>query len=129
MNIRYFPDQAAIEKAKQEDDPLLLMVAFDQQEALLATVDFASDHSTLIRKVGLPDERIDSFFRAILNRQGAEWIFVCPATYKDIPERGSRTDQYLNDGVDAFSAAIQAIGYEVKITIPSRFRWHFDELS
>jgi hypothetical protein len=130
MELRYYPDEKTVRQAVANDDPLLVLVAFDGSEALAANVDDALEHAVLLRKLGLRDTRIDSYFRIVLNKAGADWTFVCPSDYRGIPNRERRIEAFYNDGIGAIAAAIKALGLaDVPVQIPARYRRHFDTLS
>jgi hypothetical protein len=130
MKLRYYPDEKTLRQAVANDDPLLVLVAFDGSEALAANVDDALEHAVLLRKLGLRDTRIDSYFRIVLNKAGADWTFVCPSDYRGIPNRERRIEAFYSDGIGAIAAAIKALGLpDVPVQIPARYRRHFDTLS
>jgi hypothetical protein len=129
MEFKYYPDKKAVNKAIKSNDPLLLLVGFDESEALAANIDDALEHSILLKKLGYKETEIDDFFRVVLNRQGADWTFVCPSGYKGMTARDRRIDAFYNDGISAISKAVKQLGYDVKIDIPARYRRHFDRLS
>jgi hypothetical protein len=129
MNFIYYPDKATVDKAIRSDDPLLLLVGFDEANALVANIDDAMEHSVLLKKLGFKETDIDIFYRIVLNRQGADWTFVCPSGYKKIVDRDRRIDMFYNDGIGVLSKAVKQLGYDVQIDIPERYRRHFDRLS
>jgi hypothetical protein len=128
MDIKYYPDKHAVETATANDDPLLLLTAFDESESLVANIDDALEHHILLKKLGYCETDIDKYFRVVLNRQGADWTFVCPGDYKEIPDRNRRIETFYNAGIDAISRAVSALGYKVHINVPDRYRRHFDTL-
>jgi hypothetical protein len=129
MEFKFFPDKKAVDKAMQADDPLLLLVGFDGAKALVANIDDALEHTVLLKKLGFSETDIDNFFRVVLNRQGADWTFVCPSGYKGIPDRNRRIETFYNDGIPAISKAVKQLGYDVKVDIPARYKRHFGSLS
>lgn len=129
MEIKYYPDKPTVQKAMDNDDPLLMMVKFDGSEILLSNIDDAMEHVVLLRKLNYNELNIDSFFRIIVNKQGADWTFVCPSDYKGIKDRNRRIENFYNDGIDAISKAVRLIGYESPINVPDRYRRHFNSLS
>jgi hypothetical protein len=129
MIFKYYPDKETVEKAIEVDDPLLLLVAFDESSALVANVDDALEHSVLLKKLGHKETELDIFYRVMLNRQGADWTFVCPSDYKGITDRNKRIETFYNNGVLSIAKAIDFLGYKASITIPDRYRRHFDALS
>ena len=129
MEFKYYPEKSAVDNAINADDPLLLLVSFDGTEALVANIDDALEHSVLLKKFGYKETAIDGFFRAVLNRQGADWTFVCPGGYKGIADRDRRIEAFYNDGIAIISKAAGELGYKVDIDIPARYRRHFERLS
>jgi hypothetical protein len=128
MKFKYYPDKPIVDSAIQSDDPLLLLVGFDESKALVANIDDALEHSVLLKRLGYKETEIDGFFRVVLNRQGADWTFICPSDYKGISDRDRRIETFYNDGIQAISKAVGQLGYDVKIDIPARYRRHFDRL-
>jgi hypothetical protein len=129
MNIRHFPDESTVQTAMDNDDPLTVMVAYDGSELLIANIDDVMEHTILLRKLGRSDAMVDRYFRIVLNRSGADWTFVCPSDYRGIADRAKRIEAYYNDGVVVISKAIETLGYQVPITIPQRYRRHWNTLS
>jgi hypothetical protein len=84
------------------------------------------EHYILLKQVGRPEVDIDKFFRVVVNRSGADWTFVCPATYANIKDRSRRFTKYYNDGTDEISKALAVLRYDVPVNIPKRFRRHFE---
>jgi hypothetical protein len=128
MKITYYPNKKAVETARTNDDPLLVLVAYDESEIIASNADDAMEHSILLKKAGTPEREIDRFYRIVLNSRGADWTFVCPADYNGIPDRNRRIESFYNNGIDAISKAVIALGYSVHINIPDRYRRHFDTL-
>lgn len=128
MDIRYYPDEKRIREAMQVDDPLLMLVSFNGKELLLSHIDDAVEHVILLRKLNYKETEIDRFFRVVLTQDGADWTFVCPSDYKGISNKDKRVETFFNDGINLISKAIKAIGYNVEINIPARYRRHFNML-
>ena len=120
----FFPDEATVRTAMDNDDPLLVLVSYDRKELFAACVDDALEHSILLAKLGRRETEIDSFFRIVLNKGGADWTFACPVEYKNIPDREHRISQFYSDGIEIITEGILALGYNCKIDIPSRYRRH-----
>lgn len=129
MIFKYYPDKETVEKAIELDDPLLLLVAFDESISLVANIDDALEHSVLLKKLGHKETELDVFYRVMLNHQGADWTFVCPSDYKGIKGRDKRIETFYNNGILSIAKAIDFLGYKATITIPDRYRRHFDALS
>jgi len=122
METKYYPNKEKVEQAMQDDDPLLMLVSFDGQKVLLSNIDDALDHVVLLKKLGSRETDIDSYFRVIANKEGADWTFVCPSNYKGITNKKQRIETYWADGFNIIRQALDAIGYKVEITIPKRYR-------
>jgi hypothetical protein len=129
LKFEYFPDKKAVDKAIGSDDPLLLLVSFDESKAIVSNIDDSFEHSILLKKSGYKETDIDVFFRIVLNRQGADWTFVCPTGYKGLTDRDRRIESFYNDGILAISKAVKQLGYDVQVEIPDRYRRHFNTLS
>jgi hypothetical protein len=95
----------------------------------LSNIDDAGEHIILIRLTNHRESDLDHFFRVVVNNDGADWTFVCPTKYKNIENKDNRIKEFYNDGIDAISKALKAINYDVEITIPARYRRHFNMLS
>jgi hypothetical protein len=128
MNIKYYPDKKNVFKSISMDDPLLVLVSHDSSKMLVAGMDDAFEHIVLLRKLDFKESEIDSFYRIVVNKSGADWTFVCPSDYKGIKNREKRIEMYYNDGIVAITKALEKIGYKVSIDIPKRFRRHFETL-
>lgn len=128
MVVKYYPDEARVNEAMQVDDPLLMLVSFDGSEILLSHIDDAVEHVILLRKMDYKETEIDKFFRVVLDREGADWTFVCPSNYKGTNNKDKRIETFYNDGVTQISKAMKIIGYNAEIHIPQRYRRHFNML-
>lgn len=128
MNIIYYPNNARIKTTIKNDDPLLLLVSFDGESAVIGNIDDTAEHYILLKRAGFPESDIDKYFRVVVNKSGASWTFVCPGSYLNINDRNRRLTKYYENGIDEISKALKLIGYNVPIDIPTRYRRHFDEL-
>lgn len=128
MIIKYYPDETRVKEAIQADDPLLMLVSFDGREVLLSNIDDAFEHLILLKKLNYKETEIDRFFRIVLNKEGADWTFVCPSNYQGISNKEKRIETFYNDGINHISKAIETVGYNVEIQIPQRYRRHFNML-
>ena len=126
MEILYYPDKAKVEKTMEDDDPLLVLISFDGRKLLISGIDDALDHVLLLKKLGFRETDIDSYFRVVVNKEGADWTFVCPSNYKGIHNKKLRIETYYADGFEVIRRALDKIGYQVEITIPKRYRRHID---
>lgn len=129
MNIIQYPSAEAVIKAMAADEPLLVLIAFDGSTAIISQIDEAVEHHILLMKTGFKDTDIDRFFRIVLDRSGADWTFVCPPDYKNIPFKDKRIEAFYKDGFAVISDFLHSIGYLVGINIPKRYRRHLDVLS
>ncbi|MBQ9898657.1 MAG: hypothetical protein IJM44_04275 [Ruminococcus sp.] len=129
MNIIQYPSAEAVIKAMAADEPLLVLIAFDGSTAIISQIDEAVEHHILLMKTGFKDTDIDKFFRIVLDRSGADWTFVCPPDYKNIPFKDKRIEAFYKDGFAVISDFLHSIGYLVGINIPKRYRRHLDVLS
>lgn len=128
MVIRYIPHKDAVDLAMLNDDPLLMLIGFDREELIISNIDYSMEHHILLKQAGHEVSEIDSFFRLVVNRSGADWTFVCPESYKRIVNRHNRIKTFYNDGVDIISRTLSSVGYNVPINIPQRYRRHLSEL-
>ncbi|WP_295084185.1 hypothetical protein [Ruminococcus sp.] len=128
MNLIKYPSDEAVSKAMAADEPLLILISFDGKTAIMSQIDEAVEHHILLMEVGFKDTDIDKFFRIILDRSGADWTFVCPPDYKNIPFKDKRIEAFYKDGFSVISDFLHSIGYLVGINIPKRYRRHLNTL-
>lgn len=129
MHIIKYPSEEEVNKAIAADEPLLAVISFDGQTAIMCQIDEAVEHNILLMKNGYKDTDIDKFFRIVLDKSGADWTFVCPPDYKDITYKDKRIESFYKDGFAVISDFLHSIGYLVGINIPKRYRRHLDVLS
>lgn len=129
MNIIKYPSEESVNKAIADDEPLLAAISFDGKTAVLSQIDEAMKHHILLMKAGYKDTDIDKFFRIVLDKSGADWTFVCPPDYKNIPFKDKRIEAFYKDGFAVISDFLHSIGYLVGIDIPKRYRRHFDAMN
>lgn len=135
MNFIKYPSAASVDAALHSREPLLLLISFDGKTALLSHIDEAVEHHILLDKAsgaGLiqGDSRdIDKYFRVVVDHEGADWTFVCPPDYKNIPDKVRRISAFYRDGFSAISDALQQLGLLVGIDIPRRYRRHLNMLT
>lgn len=129
MNIIKYPSEESVNKAIADDEPLLAAISFDGKTAVLSQIDEAMEHHILLMKAGYKDTDIDKFFRIVLDKSGADWTFVCPPDYKNIPFKDKRIEAFYKDGFAVISDFLHSIGYLVGIDIPKRYRRHFDAMN
>lgn len=113
MKMLFFPGREAVEAARRGGgEPLLLLVSVDGETAVIAPADEAVEHHILLDRAGKAgliegDSRdIDRYFRAVVDEEGADWTFVCPAGYKGISDKGQRIAAFYRDGFAAISEAL-----------------------
>ncbi|MBR6792590.1 MAG: hypothetical protein IKM49_05670 [Ruminococcus sp.] len=129
MNIIKFPSAESVNKAVSADEPLLAIISFDGKTAVVSQIDEAVEYHILLMKSGFKDTDIDKFFRIVLDKSGADWTFVCPPDYKNIPYKDKRIEAFYKDGFAVISDFLHSVGYLVGINIPKRYRRHFDIMS
>lgn len=128
MNIIKYPSSETVDKAIKNDDPILMLVSFDGTEVIISCIDDTVEHWVLLSQTGHDPSDIDKYFRVVVDKNGADWTFVCPPNYKGIPDKLRRLKAFYKDGFDTISDALLEIGYMVGINIPTRYRRHWDEL-
>lgn len=129
MKMIRYPSEEAVIKAMAADEPLLVLISFDGETVIMSQINDAAEHHILLMNTGYKDTDIDKFFRIVLDRSGADWTFVCPPDYKDIPFKDKRIEAFYKDGFAVISNFLHSIGYLVGINIPKRYRRHLDVLS
>ncbi|MFH1429370.1 MAG: hypothetical protein ABIH39_06470 [Candidatus Margulisiibacteriota bacterium] len=106
----------------QDDEPLLVLISYNGKQILVSSIDDSFEHVILLRQLGYKDTDIDSYFRLVVNGSGADWIFACPAEYKNIKIKDRRVEKFYNDGFTIIPPALKNIGYDVKLEIPKRYK-------
>lgn len=129
MNIIKYPSETEVNKAISENEPLLVLISFDGKTVITSQIDKAVEHHILLMKTGYKDTDIDKFFRIVLDKDGADWTFVCPPDYKNISDKQRRIGQFYKDGFSIISDVLHDLGYMVGINIPRRYRRHFNMLA
>lgn len=129
MNIIKYPSNEDVNKAIAADEPLLAVMSFDGKTAIMSQIDEAMEHHILLMKAGYKDTDIDKFFRIVLDQSGADWTFICPPDYKNIPFKDKRIEAFYKDGFSVISDFLHSIGYIVGINIPKRYRRHLDAMN
>ena len=126
MEKIYYPNEETVKNAMQTDDPLLLLVAHDGRRLIVSSIDDAGEHLILLRLAGYEDMDLDNYFRLVVNKDGADWTFVCPSNYENITNKSKRIQRFYKDGFSIIPLALNEIGYMVGIDIPRRYRRHID---
>lgn len=129
MKIIKYPSDETVNTAMQNDEPLLAVISFDGGTAVVSQIDDAVEHHILLMKAGFKGTDIDKFFRIVLDRDGADWTFVCPPDYKNIRYKNRRIKAFYKDGFAIISEFLNNIGYLVGIDIPKRYRRHLNAMS
>jgi hypothetical protein len=128
MYIQYYPNEETVKNSMQVDDPLLMLVSYDNNKIIISNIDDTVEHHILLKVTGHSELDIDKYFRVVVNSGGADWTFVCLSTYKNISDKTRRIECFYKDGILAIDNAIKAINYDCEINIPNRYRRHFDIL-
>ncbi len=128
MTIIKYPSEEAVNQAIQKDEPLLVLISYNEERVIMSSVDDAPEHHILLKLAGLSELDIDQYFRIVLDKSGADWTFVCPPDYKGITNKQYRLSQFYKDGFTAISHALSELGYLVGINIPTRYQRYFDML-
>lgn len=133
MKIHKYPTCQDVITAIKQNEPLLVLISFDEKDVIISHIDEAVEHHILLAKAGAKlgyrQQDIDKFFRIVLDKDGADWTFVCPVDYKDISDKQRRLQEFYKDGFRIISNALSRIGYFVDINIPKRYKRHFDIMS
>ena len=128
-NIICFPDSERTDFAVKNNEPLLVLISFDGSRVIMGHIDDSVEHHILLMNAGEDSRDIDRYFRIVLDRDGADWTFVCPPDYKGIADKTRRIASFYRDGFAEISDFLTEIGYLVGINIPKRYRRHPDYLS
>ena len=126
MNILKYPDEQAFDNAVQADEPILVLISFDGENVIASQIDEAMDHHILLRLVKDSDKDLDKYFRIVADHEGADWTFVCPPNYSSITHKEKRIEEFFKDGMRVIPKALKEMGYDVPVSIPRRYRRHFD---
>lgn len=126
MEIIKYPNEKEFQKAVNEDEPLLVLVSFDGEKLIASQIDEAVEHHILLKKSGFPDTDINKYFRLVVDKNGADWTFVCPESYSSVTRKDKKIQEFFKDGMRIIPEALKMIGYDVTIEIPKRYRRHFD---
>ena len=121
----YGSDKERREFINHDSEPLIAVIAHDGTHAAVALLDEGCEHHILLAKA-LDRYNIDEYFRIVFDNEGADWTFVCPPNYKGITNKEHRITQFFNDGVDIITDFLKAVGYDVPINIPRRYRRHME---
>lgn len=128
MDWIYYPSQIDVSNAMQTDEPLLLLIAFDNSKVIIGIADECVEHHILLTKTGFNSNDIDEYYRFIISQSGADWTFVCPKDYMKIENQEFRINQFFSNGINECTKVLGIIGYEKEIQIPQRYRRHLSYL-
>lgn len=126
MRFVFYPSEESVRSIISQNEPILLLISFDQAETLIAVADEVVEHTIMLRKMNRSELDIDKYYRVVANGSGADWTFVCPSDYKGIKDKRRRIEKFYNDGFEAISKTLKKIGCKVSIEIPLRYRRHLD---
>lgn len=128
MNYKGYPSDKEVSEHIKAHEPLIIAIAFDESEILVSRLDDSFEHHILLSNFEKNPNDIDKYFRIIVDNESAEWTFVCPPDYLGISDRKRRITRFYNDGITAISKVLSGIEYFSDITIPKRYRRHFEAL-
>ncbi len=129
MKIVKYPSELSVNNAITNNEPILAVISFDGEKAIMSQLDDAMECHILLMKCGFKDTDIDKFFRIIVDKDGADWTFICPPDYKNIEYRNKRIESFYKDGFNIISEFLNEIGYLVGIDIPKRYRRHLKAMN
>lgn len=126
MNVLKYPNEQEFDNAVNADEPLLVLISFDGEEVIASQIDDAMEHTILLRLAKNSDKDIDKYFRLVVDHEGADRTFVCPPDYSSITRKEKRIEEFFKDGMRVIPKVLKAMGYDVPVTIPKRYRRHFN---
>ncbi|MBQ8961852.1 MAG: hypothetical protein IJ071_11680 [Ruminococcus sp.] len=125
MDISKYPSKVAVDKAMEEDRPLMAVLSFDGMSAFVCRKGDAADHTGLLAIMGRLSSEENSFFKICFTKDHAEWLYDCPESYRVIPYADRRRETYFSDGLTVIKDFLGAVGYSPRITIPEEHRRGF----
>jgi len=128
LKFTYYPDEQTALNAPKEDIPLLVLTDNAGDEAIICDSGNGFEHDIVLRKLNYKED-VDKYFRVVVDRESAEWTFVCPPGYKSIEDKNRRIEKFFGDGVTLIKKVLGEIGYDVPIEIPRRYRRHMEVLA
>lgn len=126
MEIQKHPNVQDFDHAVKADEPIFVLISFDGEEVIASQIDDAMEHTILLRLAKNSDKDIDKYFRLVVDHEGADWTFVCPPDYSSITRKEKRIEEFFKDGMQIIPKALKAMGYDVPVSIPKRYRRHFN---
>lgn len=110
-------------------EPLMALVAIDGSKAYVSLLDEGVEHSVLLRKFVGAEADIEQYFRIVIDKDGADWTFVCPPGYKGISNKEFRIKSFYEDGYGILIDFLKEIEYPPVIEIPKRYQRHLEYLT
>lgn len=126
MEIQKHPNVQDFDHAVKADEPIFVLISFDGEEVIASQIDDAMEHTILLRLVKNSDKDIDKYYRLVVDHEGADWTFVCPPDYSSITRKEKRIEEFFKDGMQVIPKVLKAMGYDVPVSIPKRYRRHFN---
>ena len=126
MKIQKYPNGQDFDYAVKADEPIFALISFDGEEVIVSQADDALDFRLLLRFVRNSDKDINKYYRLVVDHEGADWTFVCPPDYSSITRREKRIEEFFKDGMRVIPKVLKAMGYDVPVAIPKRYRRHFN---
>ena len=126
MKIQKYPNGQDFDYAVKADEPIFALISFDGEEVIASQADDALDFRLLLRFVRNSDKDINKYYRLVVDHEGADWTFVCPPDYSSITRREKRLEEFFKDGMRVIPKVLKAMGYDVPVAIPKRYRRHFN---
>ncbi len=126
MEIQKYPNGQDFDYAVKADEPIFALISFDGEEVIASQADDALDFHLLLRLAKNSDKVIYRYFRLVVDHEGADWTFVCPPDYSSITRKEKRIEEFFKDGMMVIPKALKAMGYDVPVSIPKRYRRHFN---
>lgn len=131
MVFKKYPDDETVDGYIRAKEPVIFAIPFcydNGEPILMSMLDDSVEHHILLSHFEVNPTYIDRYYRVVADTESAEWTFVCPPDYEGIKDRQKRIAQFYNDGFSAISKVLTEINYPVNITIPKRYRRHFDAM-
>jgi len=128
MNKIYYRNEEYVNKALEENEPLLVLISFDGTDMIIGELMESVEHNILLNKIGKSELDIDKYFRIVVDSSGADWTFVCPPNYKNISDKAHRIAAFYKDGFSIISQGLLELGLCVGINIPLRYSRHIKYL-
>lgn len=125
MKITYYSEENRGDKILQDNEPMLAVISYDGENAVVGLIDEGVEHHILLQKA-LSATDLDNYFRIVFDSEGVDWTFVCPTDYKNISDKEKRIQHFYNDGVTVIHAFLKELGLDLPIDIPKRYRRHFN---